>query len=231
MDINYAKYLLKKTKEDYNLIAQDFSRTRQIVWGELAIFKKYLSDGDKLLDVGCGNGRLSEFSKNKKINYIGADVSSELISLAKKRYPKKRFLVADNLNLPFLDDNFDKVFSIAVLHTIPSANFRKKAIFEIKRVLKEKGLFFATVWDMKWKNKLPLFLKYSFLKMIGKSRLDFGDVFVPWADKTKRYYHLFTEKELVSLVREAGFKIIEKGIIRNSTKKRSNIYLIAEKQK
>ena len=31
MDREYAEYLLKKTKGDYNLIAEDFSRTREYV--------------------------------------------------------------------------------------------------------------------------------------------------------------------------------------------------------
>jgi len=229
MEREYAEYLLKKTKEDYNLIAEDFSRTRWDIWPEFKIFRDFITEGDKILDVGCGNGRLLEILKDKKINYTGVDISEKLVEVAKKRYPQNSFLVADNLNLPFLDNNFDKVFSVAVLHTIPSQSLRKKAIFELKRVLKPEGLLFITVWDMWRKDTFPLLLKHSFLKLIGKSKLDFGDAFVPWSNKTKRFYHFFTKKELHSLVSTVGLNIIKRGVAKNKTGKRSNAYLIAEK--
>lgn len=229
MEREYAEYLMKKTQEDYNLIADDFSRTRWNIWPEFSIFRDFIREGDRILDVGCGNGRLLELLRDKKIRYTGVDLSERLVEIAKKRYPQDNFLVADNLNLPFLDNNFDKVFSVAVLHTIPSQYLRKKAISELKRVLKPEGLLFITAWDMRRKDTFPLLLKYSFLKLIGRSKLDFGDVFVPWSNKTKRFYHFFTKKELQSLVEITGFSIIKRGIVKNETGRRSNIYLIAKK--
>ncbi|HUW72183.1 MAG TPA: methyltransferase domain-containing protein [Candidatus Humimicrobiaceae bacterium] len=229
MEREYAEYLLEKTKEDYNLIAEDFSRTRWNIWSEFNIFRDFIKEGDKILDVGCGNGRLLKILKDKKIKYTGVDVSEKLLEIAKKRYPQNNFLVADNLNLPFLDNNFDKVFSVAVLHTIPSEDLRKKAISELKRVLKPGGLLFITVWDLWRKDTFLLLLKYSFLKLIGKSKLDFGDALVPWSTKTKRFYHFFTKKELRSLVEITGFSIVKRGVSKNEAGSRSNIYLIAEK--
>lgn len=229
MDKEYAEYLLRKTKEDYNLIADDFSRTRWNIWTEFSIFGDYVREGDKLLDAGCGNGRLLELLKDKNINYTGIDISEELINLAEKRYPRNNFLVADNLNLPFPDDNFDKIFSVAVLHTIPSVELRNRALSELKRVLRQGGLLILTVWDIWRKDTFLLLLKYYLLKLLGKSKLDFGDAFVPWADKTERYYHFFTKKELKSLVEAAGFKILLSDVAKNETGKRSNIYLIAQK--
>lgn len=229
MDSEYAKYLLEKTRKDYNLIAEDFSRTRWNIWAEFKIFRDYVKEGDSVLDVGCGNGRLLELLERKHINYLGIDISEKLIDLARKKYPQNDFLVADNLNLPFPDDKFDKVFSVAVLHTIPSEELRKKALSELKRVLKPNGLLILTVWDMWRKDTFGILLRYYFFKLIGKSKLDFGDAFVPWAQKTERYYHFFTKRELQSLVEKSGFEIIKKGVARNETGKRSNIYLIAER--
>jgi tRNA (uracil-5-)-methyltransferase TRM9 len=167
--------------------------------------------------------------KDMKIDYLGVDISQKLIEIAKRKYPQKEFLVADNLNLPFPDNNFDKVFSVAVLHTIPSKELRKKALVELKRVLKPKGLLILIVWNMWRKEFLPLILKHCFLKIIGKSKLDFRDVLISWADKTERYYHVFTQTELKLLTEESGFKIVKRGIVKSGEGKRSNIYLIAEK--
>lgn len=230
MKKEYAEYLLKKTRADYNLIAEDFSKTRWNIWDEFNVFKKYIKEGDRIIDVGCGNGRLLELFKGENINYTGVDISDRLINLARKKHPDNNFVVADNLNLPFSDNNFDKVFSIAVLHTIPSNQLREKAIIELKRILKPGGFLFITVWDVWRKDTLPEFLKYSFLKLIGKSKLDFKDAFIPWADKTKRYYHFFTKKELINLTGKAGFGIMEKGVAHNKRGARSNIYLIAGKK-
>ena len=229
MDREYAEYLLKKTKEDYNLIAEDFSRTRWNIWAEFGIFRDYAKDGDRVLDIGCGNGRLLELLKDKNIEYIGIDSSEKLIAIAQKRYPSKKFLVADALNLPFPTDNFDIVFLIAILHHIPSRAFRLKILQEANRVLKPNGLLILTAWDIWRKEAISQILRYSFLKSIGKSKLDFRDVFVPWGKKVNRYYHYFTKKELLKLIEGGGFTIKRLGIAKNETGKRSNIYLIAEK--
>lgn len=229
MDKEYAQYLLNKTKEDYNLIAEDFSRTRQSIWAELDMFKDYVQDGDRVLDAGCGNGRLLDLLKDKKIDYIGIDFSDKLVELAKKKYPDDKFLNADTLNLPFSDNNFDKVFSIAVLHTIPSVELREKALLELKRVLKPKGALLLIVWDIwRLKNAFSIFKKFL-LKLFSGSKLDFKDVFVSWDDKTNRYYHFFTSRELNKLVRKIGFEIISKGIVQSKDKSRSNLYIIAKK--
>jgi Methylase involved in ubiquinone/menaquinone biosynthesis len=148
MDLNFARDLLKKTKEDYDSIAQDFSRTRQSFWKELEMLKDYVKEGEKVLDIGCGNGRLFQILKDKNIEYTGIDFSKNLIELAKKKYPEGNFLVANALNLPFKENTFDKVFLIAVLHHIPSKELRSQVLKEAKRVLKPQGLLILTVWNL-----------------------------------------------------------------------------------
>ncbi len=229
MDKEYAQYLLNKTKNDYNLISEDFSRTRWNIWAEFNIFRDYVENGDRVLDVGCGNGRLLELLKDKNINYTGSDVAEKLIDIAKRKYPQNKFSVSDARELPFPSNHFDKVFLIAVLHSIPSEEFRLQILKKIREVLKPGGLLILTVWDVWRKEAMMLLLKYFFLRLIGKSKLDYKDVFVPWADKTNRYYHFFTKKELNGLILKAGFKIKKTGVAKNETRKRSNIYLVAEK--
>ena len=51
MDKNYAQYLLYKTRENYDLIAEPFSGTRQFIWEDLKPLAEYVKDGDKVLDV------------------------------------------------------------------------------------------------------------------------------------------------------------------------------------
>jgi len=230
MDKQYAKYLLDGVNRNYNLIAKDFSRTRNRPWYEMRfLFTDYLFSGDKVLDLGCGNGRNILYFNEKLTEYYGVDNSTELINLAKKKYPQKDFRVNSALDLSFSADFFDKVYSIAVLHQIPSEGLRLKFLKEVKRVLKPKGLLVFTVWNLHRIDHLVLMIKNSFLKLINKSNLDYGDILLPWGDKIERYYHFFSEKELKKLVKKAGFKFIESGVVKSDDNDRQNIYIIAQK--
>lgn len=235
MDKEYAQYLIDKTKEDYNLISESFSSTRQFFWEDLRFLIDYTSSRDNVLDVGCGNGRLLEVLKNKKVNYFGVDNSQKLIEIAQKKFPEGNFKIADILNLPFPENYFDKVYCIAVLHHIPSAEFKLRAFTEMRKVLKPEGLLILTVWNM-WQRETAWkeFFKGIFLKIIGKSKLDFKDILYPWKDKkgrviAERYFHLFTKNELKKLAKKAGFKVKKIGISKRPEMKDNNIFLVAEK--
>ena len=235
MDEKLAKELLEKVRNDYDLIAEDYSASRPSVWKELNIFSDLLKDNDRVLDLGCGNGRLLKLFSGKKIDYLGVDNSEKLLEIAKKLHPEQKFLLADALNLPLSDNFFEAVFSIAVLHHMPSKELRLKFFQEARRVLKPGGILVLTVWKLNFFGRKTFFLllRYSLLKIFALSKLDFGDLLVPWADKTKRYYLYFTKGELISLAEKSGFKIKEigslKGIKGYKGFSRSNLYLIAEK--
>lgn len=230
MKKEYAEYLLEKTRQDYNSIAEDFSRTRRRPWEETRfLFDDYLIPGEKVLDLGCGNGRYFEFFKEKKVDYFGVDSSEKLIEIARKRYPEGRFQLAEALHLPFPNNFFDKIYSIAVLHHIPSKDFRLQVLKEAYRTLKPNGLLILTIWKFSRLKKYYLLLKYTILKLIGKSKLDWGDILEPWGKKVERYYHCFSKKELENLVKKSGLVIKERGIVKNRKSNRQNLYLIAEK--
>ena len=230
MEEVYAKYIISKTKNDYNSISDDFSRTREYIWEELiSLLDKIIFKKDKVLDLGCGNGRYYNYFKEKEVEYIGIDNSEDLINIAKRKNIFVDFRIGEGLNLPFKDGYFDKVVSVAVLHHIPSKKFRIKFLEEIKRVLKKDGKVFLTVWKFHQKKEKRLLLKYTLLKIFGLSKLDFMDTFISWGKKTDRYYRWFTEKEIISLAKEVGFKIEETGIVENKRGNRKNIYLITRK--
>jgi len=229
MKKEYAENLLKKTKQDYNEIAQEFSATRCQIWEETKfLFNDYVMPGDKVLDLGCGNGRFFEFLKDKDIHYIGVDFSEKLVEIAKEKYPKVKFQVADALNLPFPNNYFDKIYSIAVLHHIPSEKFRIQFFEEARRILKPNGFFILTVWKTESKKNLNLFIKNTALRLTGK--LEKGDTFRPWGNKdAERYFHYLSEKELTGLAKRTKFKIIKQGITTNKRGNKKNIYLIVQK--
>jgi 2-polyprenyl-3-methyl-5-hydroxy-6-metoxy-1,4-benzoquinol methylase len=231
MNSDVAQLLIAQNKKTYNSIACDFSASRNRTWSELEIFiKKYIKDGDDILDIGCGNGRLfGVLSENGSptssvaFNYTGIDVSEKLINEAKNKFLNSKynpnFLVNDILNLNYIN-KFDVVFCIAVLNHIPSIILREKAVENIFKSLKPDGYFLMTNWNLWnfsskkswWKLKYPTLFGGNNLKSgkTGGIQIDLKDVITYWGEeKLPLYYHAFTKNEIKNLLKKSGFKIIE----------------------
>ncbi len=210
-----AKFLMERLREDYNSLAPSFSRTRDSLWPELKFLFDRARSGEKVLDLGCGNGRFSQYLEES--DYVGVDFSDKMIEEAKARFPKEKFLVADALSLPFSENSFHKVYSIALIHHVPCDDYRLQVFKEIKRVLKPGGYTFITAWNIE--KGFLFYLKNIFCKPFGAR-----DTFL----KREKYYYIFRKEELSLLATKAGFKVMEEGVVK--TKGRNNFYLIAFKE-
>ena len=220
MEDHFAQYLLKKNKENYDLIAEDFSATRSSLWPELKRFGEWIEDGDRVLDLGCGNGRLLDLFEGKDIFYTGLDSSPRLVRIAQEEHPGHEFLIGDIMEVTFPTDTFDKAFAIAFLHHIPSEIMRLNILAETRRILKPEGLLFLTVWAPTRQDQ-PTFFQKS--KRIGT-----GDLIYSWGNQEDLYYHLFRPKELIHLTKKAGLGIVEQGELGEKPKPK-NFYLLAQK--
>ncbi len=105
-------------------------------------------EGERVLDVGCGTGRLAfaVAGRTRAGEVRGVDLSPAYVEYAKRHNadPRLIFEVGDACALPFPDGAFDRVLSMLVLHFVPRA---AEAIAEMKRVVKPGGVAAATVWD------------------------------------------------------------------------------------
>jgi len=229
---------MEKIKDDYEKIAEFFFLKRRFFWPELEKIKDYIKDGDKILDWGCGHGRLLLALKDKKISYIGIDSSPKLLKIAKKNFPDYDFRTLNKLSLPFSNSLFNVICCIAAIHHIPSKNFRLKLLKEFKRVLKKDGFLILTSWYL-YKGEKKVILKYMFKWVLNKifrkeTELDFRDLFIPWKNEkgkiiANRYFHAFSKKELANLVKKAGFEIKKLEIVKRG-KNFANILIIATRQ-
>ncbi len=223
------KEILEKNRRDYNLIADHFSKTRENPWKDLKFLFEDIPKGGKVLDLGCGNGRFYQVVENEDVEYFGLDKSENLIIKAKERYPKVDFKAGDALNIPFPDEEFDVVVSVAVLHHMPTKKTRVKFLKEAKRVLKKGGSLRISVWNL-LKNDKSIYVSDFWEKV--KGNIGLKDAFIPWKNSQgdlilKRYYHFFTRRELKKVAKEAGLKKIE--IIEKGEGSKANIILLAEK--
>ena len=107
-----------------------------------------LSDGDRILDLGCGEGRhaISAYMVND-VESVGIDLSLGDLETTRERF--QEFVEPENTNkslvisvasaesLPFADEAFDKIICSEVLEHIHSY---QQVIVEINRVLKTGGI-------------------------------------------------------------------------------------------
>ena len=73
--------------------------------------------GSRVLDLGCGNGALTQKLQELGFQVQGMDASSEMLHVARKNYPDIRFEKGDATQFT-LQDPVDVIFSNAVFHWI-----------------------------------------------------------------------------------------------------------------
>lgn len=95
--------------------------------------------GEKILDLGCGTGDLTNKLSASNCEVIGIDYSPNMIASAEKKFPHLNFLVGDAKKLPYSEE-FDAVFSNATLHWVKPP---EQALASIYASLKQGGRFVA----------------------------------------------------------------------------------------
>lgn len=93
--------------------------------------------GERILDVGCGTGHLTQLIAGAGAQVTGMDNSAEMVATARAAHPELRFVVADAADF-FFDEPFDAVFSNAALHWVHRA---EEAVVCMSRALKPGGRF------------------------------------------------------------------------------------------
>ncbi|MDB6060762.1 MAG: methyltransferase family protein [Verrucomicrobiaceae bacterium] len=93
--------------------------------------------GERILDVGCGTGHLSNVIAHTGAKVVGIDNSADMIASATASFPGVTFQVADAADFNFFE-LFDAIFSNAALHWVRDA---EGAVICMSRALKSGGRF------------------------------------------------------------------------------------------
>lgn len=114
---------------------------------ELQLLMEYLNpcSGETILDAGCGTGIFTTDFLEKDPLIVGVDISSKMLEVATAKSKGYKFLPVKGsiLDLPFLDNYFDKVISNTAIEFIADGG---KALSELYRVVKPGGtLIIATL--------------------------------------------------------------------------------------
>ena len=97
--------------------------------------------GCRVLDLGCGAGRLATYLRPLTGEYVGSDVSSHMVAHCRRVFDEFPFVQADMRSLtPFDSGSFDTVLAVSNLFDAVSHEDRLRVLAEVRRVLSPQGL-------------------------------------------------------------------------------------------
>lgn len=134
-------------RKAYDKVAQEYDKYR----GEfdnreqLEEFCNRLSRGSKVLDLGCGAGMpIDSFLVDKGFSVTGVDISSSMISLARKNVPSAEFIYRNMVDVDFPENSFDGVIAAYSIIHVPKE--KEDILFDkIRLWLKDKGLLLMSL--------------------------------------------------------------------------------------
>ncbi|SPP89591.1 uncharacterized protein LOC117591102 [Drosophila guanche] len=142
----------------------------------MAYFLSNLEPGSVVCDVGCGSGRYLT-QCNPAIFTIGVERCYRLSKVAHEKGGE--VALCDNLELPFRDNSFDAVLSLAVVHHFATTERRVQALRELARILRIGGRVVITVWALEQRHR----------------RFESQDVLIPWQPPKNRNYSYSDEED------------------------------------
>lgn len=162
---------------------------------------RYIPICKNLLDVGCGDGVLKSFIKNKVDNIYGLDNDKLSVDKCKLLYKKVTLINLNSQNIPYKNNYFDCVTCLDVIEHIIDPEMLLNKIYKI---LKPNGILIISTPNIRFTDHiLKLICNGTFPKTsLDASIYDGGHI------------HFFTYKDLITLLKETGFKILSiEGII------------------
>ena len=149
-----------------------------------------LPEGAAVVELGCGTGRPVGCSLSARFDYLGVDVSSEMVRRATANCPNGRFQTADMSSLVFPDASFAGV--VALYSVIHVPRDRHAPLFEsVFRWLEPGGWFIGN---------------------LGTSDLASG-VDEDWLGNGEMYWSGWDAAENLSLLNKAGFTVVSAEIV------------------
>jgi len=222
MDEQIIQQLIAINRKFYTEFASAFSETRSSAQTRLDRIVAYIGNAGKILDVGCGNGRLAERleREGKRARYVGVDASPQLITIALTRKMHLRHIAADffvaditqpNWSAPFADTLFDVAVALAVLHHIPGFDLRVAVLRDIHALLQPGARLVLTNWAFdRTERQRKRIVPWSHVGL-DESALEPGDALLAWqrGGVGYRYCHLITPEEMQRLAEQSGFQVVK----------------------
>ncbi|MGC9778896.1 MAG: class I SAM-dependent methyltransferase [Candidatus Heimdallarchaeota archaeon] len=169
MNNYYSKQLsANKLKRCYNIASP---RIKQYLEAEIKFVLEQIKPSDKVLELGCGYGRVLKRIAEKAAKVIGIDTSSESIQLAEKYlqdYTNIELFQMNAKSMDFKEQSFDVV--IGIQNSISAFKVKPEELTkESLRVTKQNGkVIFSSYSDKIWQERLDWFAEQSEEGLLGE---------------------------------------------------------------
>ncbi len=121
----------------------DAYRVPNLLPAEAVTFVRYRDQivARRVLELGCGAGRLATYLRPLTKQYVGLDVSPHMVAYSREHLPDMTFVQGDMRDLTrFADASFDTVFAVFNLFDAVQHTDRLRILSEAARVLAPEGL-------------------------------------------------------------------------------------------
>ncbi|MFO7833130.1 MAG: methyltransferase domain-containing protein [Halohasta sp.] len=108
----------EEARNQWNASTYDDAHSFVYEYGEDVVDLLDPQPDERILDLGCGTGHLTQQIAEAGATAVGLDQSAEMVEAARERFPDCEFVHADARGFT-VDEPFDAVFSNAALHWIP----------------------------------------------------------------------------------------------------------------
>jgi SAM-dependent methyltransferase len=119
--------------------AKTFSHPVNTVW-----LQEHLAPGARILDYGCGYGRIAALLAEQGYRATGVDPAAGMIEKARRLCPTVPFQQISPPATPFADNSFDAAILFAVLTCIPPDEDQRRVVNELHRILRSGGLLYVS---------------------------------------------------------------------------------------
>ncbi|MEA2273309.1 MAG: hypothetical protein QOI98_2017 [Solirubrobacteraceae bacterium] len=162
------------TSSHFDLIAEEYDESlpAHVVEHYLRKRTRYVSEHcprGKGLDVGCGTGVLAARLAAAGYEMTGVDPSGGMLDILRRDAPQVTAFEASGTELPFEDDAFDVVLTVAALHHIAEPADVRRTLGEMVRVVRPGGR--VVVWDHNPRNPYWRHLMARVPQDTGEERL------------------------------------------------------------
>ncbi|MFL5330948.1 MAG: class I SAM-dependent DNA methyltransferase [Gemmataceae bacterium] len=185
-----------------------------LLQADLAFVRERLPTPCRVIDLGCGTGRLAVPLARDGHDVVGVDLSVPMLQAARAKRTTAKLACANIVDLGgFRDAQFDAAICMfSTLGMIAGQAERVRVLREAHRLLKPSGLFLLHVHHLHHLLRNGSTRRAWFRDRLKRvfSRSTAGDFPMPAAPGHHGWtMHLFTRREIVAALRQAGFLVQE----------------------
>lgn len=222
-------------REFYEAHGEAFGETRPRLAAGVKRLLARIAPGARVLEAGCGDGKVGRWLAARGARYVGLDASDALLERARRlsgewrvdsgqqavsppstdRCPLtflKADLLAPNWDAPLGERLFDWALAFAVFHHLPGAETRARVLRTLAARLAPEGRLAMSNWQLTRSERLRRRIAPWDLAGLTDADVEPGDYLLTWergAGRGLRYVHVLDEAEARRLADAAGLRVAE----------------------